>query len=160
VLKSSKAISRVNVELKTQLSEISSVSIIRVDVTSGHALLIRSRLVIEVSSFKRTPQNGFLPHSYLRTDTYPVFETLWSLEYRPMDKVRKPSNPECYISSSEPFRIYLIIMLSSLPQTQLFCHSVVFVFQISFNSFTSYIFHIIFTNFSRNLQPFVATSLM
>jgi hypothetical protein len=32
---------------------------------------------------------------------------LCSLEYQTMDKVRKPSNPECYTPSSEPFRIYL-----------------------------------------------------
>jgi hypothetical protein len=27
------------------------------------------------------------------------------LEYQTMDKVQKPSNPECYTPSSEPFRI-------------------------------------------------------
>jgi hypothetical protein len=28
------------------------------------------------------------------------------LEYRTMNRVEKPSNSECYTSSSEPFRIY------------------------------------------------------
>jgi hypothetical protein len=32
-------------------------------------------------------------------------ETLCSLEYRTMNKVQKPSNPECYTPSSETFRI-------------------------------------------------------
>jgi hypothetical protein len=40
VLKSSRAISRVNVELKTNVTEISSVSIIRVDVVNDHMSLI------------------------------------------------------------------------------------------------------------------------
>jgi hypothetical protein len=40
VLKSSRAISLVNVELKTDVSEISSVSIIRVDVMNDRILLI------------------------------------------------------------------------------------------------------------------------
>jgi c-di-GMP-related signal transduction protein len=29
------------------------------------------------------------------------------LKYRTVDKVQKPSNSECYTTSSEPFRIYL-----------------------------------------------------
>jgi hypothetical protein len=37
------------------------------------------------------------PH--LRTETDPVFETLFSL-----DKVQNPSNPKCSAPSSEPFR--------------------------------------------------------
>jgi hypothetical protein len=31
-------------------------------------------------------------HPHLRTETVPVSETLWSLEYRTMDEVQKPSN--------------------------------------------------------------------
>jgi hypothetical protein len=38
-----------------------------------------------------------LPHP--RTETDPVPETLCSLEYRTVDKVQKPSNPECYRQS-------------------------------------------------------------
>jgi hypothetical protein len=41
----------------------------------------------------------------LRKETDPVSETSSSLEYRRMDKVQKPSNPECYPPSSEPSRI-------------------------------------------------------
>jgi hypothetical protein len=36
----------------------------------------------------------------------PVSETLCSLKYRTIDKVQKPSNPECYIPSLEPLKIY------------------------------------------------------
>jgi hypothetical protein len=47
-----------------------------------------------------------LNHSpHLRKETDPVSETLCSLEYRTVDKVQKPSNPECHTPSSEPFRI-------------------------------------------------------
>jgi hypothetical protein len=45
-----------------------------------------------------------------------VSETLWSLDYRRADKVRKPSNAECYTQSSEPFRIYkknLVLIFTS-----------------------------------------------
>jgi hypothetical protein len=37
------------------------------------------------------------PH--LRTETYPVSETLCSLEYWTIGKVQKPSNTECYTPS-------------------------------------------------------------
>jgi hypothetical protein len=37
-----------------------------------------------------------------------VFETLCFLEYRSMGKLQKPSNPECYTSTLEPFRVNLI----------------------------------------------------
>jgi hypothetical protein len=33
------------------------------------------------------------------------------LEHRMMDKVQKPSNPECYTPSSEPFKIYISLRL-------------------------------------------------
>jgi hypothetical protein len=33
-----------------------------------------------------------------------------------MDKVQKHSNPECYTPSSEPFRIYYVILLSYVTQ--------------------------------------------
>lgn len=36
---------------------------------------------------------------------------LYFLEYRPMEKVQKPSNPECYTQSSEPFRIYVKVVV-------------------------------------------------
>jgi hypothetical protein len=45
---------------------------------------------------------------HMRKETNPASETLcffWFLEYRTMDKVRKPSNFECYTPSSEPFSI-------------------------------------------------------
>jgi hypothetical protein len=60
--------------------------------------------VIEVSSFWRTQQSRYVPPLHLRVDRDPVSETLCSSEYRKMDKVRKPSNPEFYKPSSESFR--------------------------------------------------------
>jgi hypothetical protein len=37
---------------------------------------------------------------------FPKRVILCLVEYQTMDKVQKPSNPECYIPSSEPFRIW------------------------------------------------------
>jgi hypothetical protein len=48
-----------------------------------------------------------VPHLHLRTETDPVSETSYSLEYQTMGKVKKPSNSVCYTPSLEPFRIYL-----------------------------------------------------
>jgi hypothetical protein len=56
---------------------------------------------IEVSS-----QSRCLPSPHLMTETDLVSETACLLEYRTMGKVQKPSDPECYTPSSEPFRIY------------------------------------------------------
>jgi hypothetical protein len=47
---------------------------------------------------------------HLRIETCPVSETLYSLEYWMMDKVKKPSNAECYRPSSKHFRIYMIFV--------------------------------------------------
>jgi hypothetical protein len=54
VLKSSLAISHVNVELKTNVSEISSVFIIRVDVGSDHMPLYLSTLLMETNKISET----------------------------------------------------------------------------------------------------------
>jgi hypothetical protein len=54
-----------------------------------------------------------LPY-HLRTETDPVSETSYSLEYQTMDKVQKPSNSVWYTPSSEPFRIYLKILFRSI----------------------------------------------
>jgi hypothetical protein len=40
---------------------------------------------------------------------HPVSETLCSLEYLTIDKVQKPSNPNCHTPSSETFRICLAL---------------------------------------------------
>jgi hypothetical protein len=61
--------------------------------------------VADVSSVLGTQGSMCLP-PHLRTERDPVSEMLCSLEYRAMDEVQKPSNPECYTPSSEPFRIY------------------------------------------------------
>jgi hypothetical protein len=39
------------------------------------------------------------------TETDPLSEMLYFLEYRTMDKAQKPNNPECHTPSSKPFRI-------------------------------------------------------
>jgi hypothetical protein len=75
VLKSSRAIRCVNGELKTNVSEISSVSIIRVDVVNDHMSLIYTPVCqIDVSSYwcimqQRVKKKGeFVPvHNYLGT---------------------------------------------------------------------------------------------
>jgi hypothetical protein len=38
---------------------------------------------------------------------FPKRHFYYFLEYRTMGKVQKPSNSECYMPSSEPFRIYI-----------------------------------------------------
>jgi hypothetical protein len=49
------------------------------------------------------------PFPHLKMETDPVSETLFfsNLQFWTMEKVHKPSNPECYAPSSEPFRFYL-----------------------------------------------------
>jgi hypothetical protein len=49
-------------------------------------------------------------HTHLTTETDVVYETLCSVEYRTMDKARKPSNPERYAPSSEAFSIYYMLL--------------------------------------------------
>jgi hypothetical protein len=48
----------------------------------------------------------------LKTETDPVSETLCFLfvEIRTMEKIQKLNSNECYIPSSEPFRMYLYIV--------------------------------------------------
>jgi hypothetical protein len=68
------------------------------------ALYIRTRIpntalrklrpVNENNSFQHTQQSRCLPSPHLRTETDPISETLCSLEYRMMENVQKPSNPE------------------------------------------------------------------
>jgi hypothetical protein len=33
------------------------------------------------------------------------------LEYRTLDKVQKPNSPECHIPSSEPFKVYMSVLV-------------------------------------------------
>jgi hypothetical protein len=42
---------------------------------------------------------------------FPKRHVFYSLEYRTMEKVQKPSNSMCYTPLSEPFRIYKIIYI-------------------------------------------------
>jgi hypothetical protein len=65
--------------------------------------------VIEVSSLNGPNRVGVFPLTWGRKQTQipKPCVLLWFLEYRTMDKVQKPSNPECYTPSSEPFRIYV-----------------------------------------------------
>jgi hypothetical protein len=57
-----------------------------------------------VSSLQRTHHSSYLQPLYPRMETDPVSETLCYLDYQTMDKIQKPSNPECYTSSSESSR--------------------------------------------------------
>jgi hypothetical protein len=41
------------------------------------------------------------PVSHLKTETYPVFETLCFLEYQSVYKVQKPSPPKVYLYVSQ-----------------------------------------------------------
>jgi hypothetical protein len=56
----------------------------------------------------------YVPPPRLKTETDPLSETLCFLfvEIRTMDKVQKLSSNECYIPSSEPFRMYFSVYLN------------------------------------------------
>jgi hypothetical protein len=68
--------------------------------------------VTEVSSFYGTQQSRCLP-PHLRTEKGPFSETLCFLVSRILDdgQIRKASNSECYTPSSEPFRMYSLLVL-------------------------------------------------
>jgi hypothetical protein len=73
-----------------------------------------------------------------------VSETLCSLECWTMDKVQKPSNPECYPPSSETFRFDLTVhfaIASTLNQSNQVC---CYLPQITFNSPSTLIFPLVF----------------
>jgi hypothetical protein len=87
-----------NTHKKHNVSETGSVAVIRWG--GGRHLL---------PWVSRNHSIGPTPH--LRTETHPVSEQLRSvvlLEYKTVDNVQKPCNPECYAPSSEPFIIYAV----------------------------------------------------
>jgi hypothetical protein len=56
----------------------------------------------------------------LRTEADPVSETscyLVILDFWTMDEVQKPITSQCYIPSSEPFRIYMKLLIMQFPDT-------------------------------------------
>jgi hypothetical protein len=61
--------------------------------------------IIDVRSLYRNQKSGCLSPFRLRMERDPISETLCSLEYQMINSIKKFSNPNCYILSSEPFRI-------------------------------------------------------
>jgi hypothetical protein len=62
------------------------------------------------------PQSVGVSHApHPRTETDPVSETLYSLEYRTMDKVQKPSNPECSSCSWLVILKYFLMRRGGVP---------------------------------------------
>jgi hypothetical protein len=65
--------------------------------------------VVQGGNYVGTNTVGVSLPLHLRTEADPVSETscyLLILDFRTMDKVQKPVSSQCYIPSSEPFRIY------------------------------------------------------